>query len=293
MNYQQFVCAVEKRVKQQMTGGMTACIRSATKNNGKKRIGIMISEEGSNISPTIYLEEYFEQFQKHKSIDAVVKNILRLYEEVRVEHTWEMSMLQNFSKTRQKIVYKLIGEEENKELLKTIPHVRYLDLAIVFYILLDISESGTAVILITNDIMKRWNIEKEMLYSIAHQNTKKLLPAEFQTMRSVMAELLGKESVAEEGEDSMYILTNDLRSFGAACILYDEVLEHIGKQLGENYYVLPSSVHEVIIVPESKSPNRVELEEMIEEINDTQVEEEEILSYRAYYFSRKENRLLL
>lgn len=293
MNYQQFVCAVEKRVKQQMTGGMTACIRSATKNNGKKRIGIMISEEGSNISPTIYLEEYFEQFQKHKSIDAVVKNILRLYEEVRVEHTWEMSMLQNFSKTRQKIVYKLIGEEENKELLETIPHVRYLDLAIVFYILLDISEFGTAVVLITNDIMKRWNIEKEMLYSIAHQNTKKLLPAEFQTMRSVMAELLGKESVAEEGEDSMYILTNDLRSFGAACILYDEVLEHIGKQLGENYYVLPSSVHEVIIVPESKSPNRVELEEMIEEINDTQVEEEEILSYRAYYFSRKENRLLL
>lgn len=293
MNYQQFVCAVERKVKQQMTDGMTACIRSTTKNNGKKRIGIMVSEEGSNVSPTIYLEEYFEQFQKHKSIDIVVKNILRLYREVRVEHTWEMSMLQSFSKTRQKIVYKLIHAEENKELLKTIPHVLYLDLAIVFYILLDISESGTAIILITNDIMKTWKIEKELLYTTAHENTKKILPAEFQTMRSMVAELLGEGNQMENGEDFMYVLTNEIRSFGAACILYDELLEDIGKRLGENYYVLPSSVHEVIIVPESKSPNRLDLEDMIEEINDTQVEEEEILSYRAYYFSRKEKRLIL
>lgn len=293
MNYQQFVCAVEQKVKQQMREGMSVCVQRTIKNNGKVRIGIMLSEEGSNVSPTIYLEEYFDQFQKHKSIDQVVKNIWRLYREVRIEHTWETTILQSFSKTRQKIVYKLIHAQENEELLKTIPHVLYLDLAIVCYILLDISESGTATILITNEMMKMWKIEKELLYSIAHQNTKKALPAEFKTMRSVVAELLGEENQLGEGEDLMYVLTNEIRSFGASCILYDKVLEDIGNQLGENYYVLPSSVHEVIIVPESKSPNRADLEDMIEEINDTQVEEEEILSYRAYYFSRKENRLIL
>ena len=147
--------------------------------------------------------------------------------------------------------------------------------------------------MITDDIVKMWGVEKERIYNIAHQNTKRLLPPEFQTMRSVVAELLGEETNDQEGEDFMYVLTNEIRSFGAACILYDKVLEDIGNQLGENYYVLPSSVHEVIIVPESKSPNRIDLEDMIEEINDTQVEEEEILSYRAYYFSRKENRLIL
>lgn len=293
MNYQQFVCAVERKVKEQMREGMSVCVQRTMKNNGKVRIGIMLSEEGSNVSPTIYLEEYFDQFQKHKSIDQIVKNIWRLYREVRLEHTWETSMLQSFSKTRQKIVYKLIHAQENEELLKTIPHVLYLDLAIVCYILLDISESGTATILITNEMMKMWKIEKELLYSIAHQNTKKVLPVEFKTMRSVVAELLGEENRLGEEEDIMYVLTNEIRSFGASCILYDKVLEDIGNQLGENYYVLPSSVHEVIIVPESKSPNRADLEDMIEEINDTQVEEEEILSYRAYYFSRKENRLIL
>lgn len=292
MDYQQFVCAVERKVKQHMTEGMTACVQSTTKNNGRRRVGIMVSETGSNVSPTIYLEEYFEQFQKHHSIDKVVENILRLYREVRVEHTWETSMLQSFSKTRKKIVYKLIHAEENAELLKTIPYMLYLDLAVVFYILLDVSDSGTATILITNEMMKKWKLQKEVLCAVAHQNTKKLLQPKFQTMRSVVAELLGGEKTAGE-EDFMYVLTNEIRSFGAACILYDKVLEDIGNQLGENYYVLPSSVHEVIVVPESKSPNRMDLEEMIEEINDTQVEEEEILSYRAYYFSRKENRLIL
>ena len=276
MNYQQFVSAVEVKVKQQVKEGISVCIQTTMKNNGKNRVGIMVSEKGINVSPTIYLEEYFQQYQK-----------------VRIEHAWETSVLQSFSKMQQKIVYKLIHAEENAELLEQIPHMCVLDLAIVFYVLLDVSKSGTATILITDDIVKMWGVEKERIYNIAHQNTKRLLPPEFQTMRSVVAELLGEETNDQEGEDFMYVLTNEIRSFGAACILYDKVLEDIGNQLGENYYVLPSSVHEVIIVPESKSPNRIDLEDMIEEINDTQVEEEEVLSYRAYYFSRKENRLIL
>ena len=293
MNYQQFVSAVEVRIKQQVKEGMSVCIQTTMKNNGKNRVGIMVSEKGINVSPTIYLEEYFQQYQKHQSLDRIVKSILKLYQEVRIEHAWETSVLQSFSKMQQKIVYKLIHAEENAELLEQIPHMCVLDLAIVFYVLLDVSKSGTATILITDDIVKMWGVEKERIYNIAHQNTKRLLPPEFQTMRSVVAELLGEETNDQEGEDFMYVLTNEIRSFGAACILYDKVLEDIGNQLGENYYVLPSSVHEVIIVPESKSPNRIDLEDMIEEINDTQVEEEEILSYRAYYFSRKENRLIL
>ncbi len=293
MNYQQFVSAVEVKVKQQMKEGMSACIQTTMKNNGKNRIGITVSEDGINVSPTIYLEEYFEQYQKDQSIDRIVRSILKLYQEVRVEHAWEASILHSFSKMQSKIAYKLIHAEENAELLKQVPHMCVLDLAIVFYVILDVSSSGTATILITDDIAKTWGVEKEEIYKMAHQNTKKLLLPEFQTMRAVVADMLGEEVGEHEDDDFMYVLTNEIRSFGAACILYDNVLEDIGNQLGENYYVLPSSVHEVIIVPESKSPNRVDLEEMIEEINGTQVAEEEILSYRAYYFSRKENRLIL
>lgn len=293
MNYQQFVSAVERRVRQQLGSGMSVCVHTVLKNNGKTRVGLNLSENGINIAPTIYLEEYFQQFQKNQSLDYIVRQIITVYREVRCQHSWETEPFQEYARMYHKIVYKVVHAEKNRELLREIPHVLYLDLAIVFYVLLEASESGTVSILITKEMMKIWGVDKEKIYEAAKKNTRKLLTAEFRTMRSVMKELLGEEEEDEEGEDLMYVLTNHIRSFGAACILYDNVLEDIGNQLNENFYVLPSSVHEVMIVPESKSPNRLELEEMIAEINDTQVEAEEILSYRAYYFSRKENRLLV
>lgn len=292
MNYQQFVHTIEAKIKEQLNEGESVRVNSVLKNNGMNRVGITVVKRGVNISPTIYLEEYFEQFQRHKSLERTVRNILKLYEEIRFDSFFETTMLQNYEKVKGRIVYKLIHAEENEELLEEVPYVLYLDLAIVFYILLEITPMGTATILINEDLLKLWGVDKETLYEAAKKNTKRLLPPEFKTMRSVVQEILGNQE-NKDGEDIMYVLTNHIRSFGAACILYERVLEDIGNQLGENYYVLPSSVHEVIIIPESKSPNRIDLDEMIEEINDTQVEEEEILSYRAYYYSRKENRLIL
>lgn len=293
MNYKQFVSAVEVRVKQSVEDGMSVHIHTNVKNNGRERVGITVVEQGINISPTIYLEEYYEQFRKNQSLDSIVKNILELYREVKFEHSWELDSVQKYERARKKIVYKLINEKENERILKDVPHVPYLDLAIVFYILMDINQSGTATILVTNDLMNMWGVDCEKLYEEAKQNTEKLLPAEFQTMKSVISELLEEPVDDTEEEDMMYVLSNNLRCFGAACILYEGMLEKIGDQLEENFYVLPSSVHEVIVIPESKSLNRIELEEMIVEINETQVEEEEILSDCAYYFSRKENRLIL
>lgn len=293
MNYKQFVSAIEKKVKQSVNEGMSVCVHTTVKNNGRERVGITVMEQGINISPTIYLEEFYEQFQKDESLEGIVKNILDLYQEVKVEQSWEPETVKNYECARSKIIYKVINAEDNIRIIRDVPHVSFLDLEIIFCMLVDANNTGTATILVTNEIMKVWGVGCEALYREAMKNTKKLLPAEFHTMKSVIAELLGEKLVENVEEDCMYVLTNDIRSFGAACILYEGLLERIGDELEENYYVLPSSIHEVIIIPESKSPNRVELDEMIEEINETQVQEEEVLSNRAYYFSRKENRLIL
>lgn len=292
MTYQEFVSAIVVKVKQQIKGNISVQIYTSIKNNGRERVGINLSEENINISPTIYLEEYYEQFQKNNSLDNIVENILELYHEVRFDHSWKTELIQDFSQIQKHIVYKLIHAEKNKETLRRCPHQLYLDLAVVFYILIDLNQSGTASILVTYDMVKLWNTDLETLNQIANSNIKALLPAELKTMRSVICELL-EEPMIESVEDCMYVLTNHIRTFGAACILYQGVLEDIANQLNENFYVLPSSIHEVIIVPESKSPSRAELEEMILEINETQLSVEEILSNRPYFYSCKENRLIL
>ena len=93
--------------------------------------------------------------------------------------------------------------------------------------------------------------------------------------------------------EKMYILSNHMRSYGAAALIYPEQLRKIAEEVGENYYVLPSSVHETIIVAESESPDKEELCSLIKEINETQVEAEEVLSDHAYYYDCSTGKLTL
>lgn len=296
MNYQQFIEEVERRVKEKIKGNetITVYIHTAVKNNGKERKGITVSEKGIHISPTIYLEEYFQQFQEGKPIEKIVEKILQLYEEVKCSHPCEESLLQNYEELKGKFACKLIHRGKNEKLLNDIPYVPWMDLAIVVFVLLEVSPYGTATVLVRKEHLEIWGLTEAQLFDEAKKNTPILLPYQFCPMRKLLREIC--PYAVDEGEveeESLYVLSNKLRSFGAASMLYEGILEKVGQKLGENYYILPSSIHEVIVVPESKSPVKQDLEEMVREINETQVEEEEVLSDRVYYFSRKENRLFL
>lgn len=296
MNYQQFIEEVERRVKEKIKGNetITVYIHTAVKNNGKERKGITVSEKGIHISPTIYLEEYFQQFQEGKPIEKIVEKILQLYEEVKCSHPCEESLLQNYEELKGKFACKLIHRRKNEKLLNDIPYVPWMDLAIVVFVLLEVSPYGTATVLVRKEHLEIWGLTEAQLFDEAKKNTPILLPYQFCPMRKLLREICPYAvDEGEEEEESLYVLSNKLRSFGAASMLYDGILEKVGQKLGENYYILPSSIHEVIVVPESKSPVKQDLEEMVREINETQVEEEEVLSDRVYYFSRKENRLFL
>ena len=296
MNYQQFIEEVERRVKEKIKGNetMTVYIHTAVKNNGKERKGITVSEKGIHISPTIYLEEYFQQFQEGKPIEKIVEKILQLYEEVKCSHPCEESLLQNYEELKGKFACKLIHRGKNEKLLNDIPYVPWMDLAIVVFVLLEVSPYGTATVLVRKEHLEIWGLTEAQLFDEAKKNTPILLPYQFCPMRKLLREICPYAvDEGEEEEESLYVLSNKLRSFGAASMLYDGILEKVGQKLGENYYILPSSIHEVIVVPESKSPVKQDLEEMVREIDETQVEEEEVLSDRVYYFSRKENRLFL
>lgn len=291
MTYYQFIEAVETKVKEVVDTEVTVGVHTAEKMNGVTKRGIILSKEGVNVSPTIYLEEYFGQYQHGKSVEQIVHDILNLYREVRCEKSWDVDKIQTFSLIENKIVYRVIHYEKNRELLENLPYVRFLDLAITFCVLLEVTEHGTATMMVRNEHLEMWNVSKEVLYENACRNTEKLLPYSFQTMNAVVEELTGMPVYEED--DVLYVLTNCIRSFGAAAMLYKDRLRRIGEYLRENYYILPSSIHEVIIVPESVAPFRGVLNRMVEEINETQLEEEEILSDHAYYYDCKKGCLML
>ena len=286
MNYQQFILAVKDKVIAALGDGMRLQIHTALKNNGVERVGLTIIDERINVSPTIYLEEYYKQFQNGFEVDEIVQSLLNVYHEVKFEHTWDVQTVKDYESMRSKIVYKLIHAAKNEALLQNMPHIAYLGFAIVFYILFEVDDSGTATIPITNELLELWDVPLDSVQQNAFCNAPILLPAYFKPMQIVIDELMGTNYSEQESiEDLMYVLTNSLRSFGAACILYDGILEKMYEEIGENYYLLPSSIHEMIIVPECNSPSREHLNEMIAEVNQTQVDEEEFLSNCVYYYN--------
>ncbi|MCI8797295.1 MAG: hypothetical protein HFG89_10640 [Dorea sp.] len=289
MTYYQFIHEVEMKVKEGVRENTTVYIHSAVKNNGTTRHGITIAETGINIFPTIYLEEYYRQFQAGSTLESIAGDILRLYGEVRFQRSFESEALRNYEGVKKKIVYHLVNREANKELLKEVPYKEYLDMAVVFYVLLEVNTYGMASMMIKDEHINMWNVPAKEIFRRAHENTRRLLPGEFKTMNVVLQELLNVEE--EDKEDVMYVLSNRLRSYGAAVILYEDRLEEIGEYLGENYYVLPSSVHEMIIIAESAAPGQEELSDLVTEINTTQVDAEEVLSNHAYYYDRKKRKL--
>lgn len=301
MSYEQFVQRLESAIRGFAEESLELSIHTSVKNNGYQRRGITFSEKGTNISPTIYLEEYYAKYTQGANLEQLAEQILEMYHKVRLEHSWRNDRIQDYKWVKNHIIYKLVHRDRNRQLLRDVPYVEYLDLAILFYVLVDVDEPGEqmATMLIRNEHMKWWKVSVEDIYQRAIINTERLLPYEFCAMCALLDEMLGYQDVDEEDwralreQENMYILTNKIRNYGAAAMLYPGRLEMIGVYLKENYYILPSSVHELIVLPESKALPREEMGCIVNEVNETHVQPEDFLSDHAYYYDREEKKIYI
>ena len=158
---------------------------------------------------------------------------------------------------------------------------------------------GNGSILIRNQYLETWGVSVKELWDTADRNTRRLFLPECTSMENVLKEIGEKERTEFHPELpepdgkflSMSVLSNRQRIFGSAVLLYDGYLERIGEKIGKNYFILPSSIHEVIILPENGGEDYEGMREMIREINETQVEDQEILSDNLYYFDRQKNKM--
>lgn len=297
MNYEEFKSNILERMKQLLEPDTTVSLQTICKNNGLKLDGLIISNKTSNISPTIFLNPYYEKQNFFPDFDAICQDIALTYRQNRATERIDAQFFTNYTCIRNHIAYRIIHYEKNKELLETVPYIRYLDLAIVFYCLLQMSESGNATILIHTNHLKLWNITTEQLYAQACRMTPQLLPYDFRNMTSVLSGLLHTPVPVDLSNTKaasfcpMYVLTNARKLYGASCILYPGLLESISEKLDSDLFILPSSIHEVIVLPAANRSYSKELADMVAQINETELTTDEVLSSRIYYYSRAEQAL--
>ncbi len=275
MNYTEFMNAMLCEIRGQVDAQVRTELYTVTKNNGTRRTGILFKQEDSNLAPTIYLEEFYQKYLKGQQVPDLADSICSIYQEIRVKKTCDCQNLFDFNHVKEHIVYKLIRRDANEELLKQIPYEPFLDLAVVYYIQIDNTRFGSAAIQIRNEHLRYWRVEKEEIRRLAEKNTPRIYPAQIQKIVRFM-----------------YVATNEQCSLGAAVMRYPDFLEKVRGMIRGDFYILPSSIHEVILVPESFGLEPERMAEMVKEINQTGVAPEEVLSDSVYYFDGEEIRIV-
>lgn len=293
MEYKEFVEYIKMNAGYIAGEGGNITINHVIKNNGCEMDGLVIMEKGKDIAPTIYLDSFYELYTNGENIKNIIRQIEVIYEQNKNNVTFDVNILKHFDTIKDKIVYKVVNYRSNEKLLEQVPHKRMLDLAVVFYCLLDNEYGRSATALIYNNNLKNWNVTIDDVYKAALKNTPDLLHSKI----SSMAALFEKCGVNVDGEEvdlkdyvpsDMYVLTNESKLNGAACILYENVLYDFAQKLGADLYILPSSVHEVILLPKLSMFEKDELVNMVKEVNTEGVAADEVLSDHVYEYNRTE-----
>ena len=204
MEIMEFCQKVKRSLAAESEEGIKISVKEITKNNGIILHSITISKTGMNISPNIYLDGLYDAYESGRTFRSVMNEVRKIYEESKMESSIDMSFFMDYEKMKEKVVYKVIGYERNKELLRQIPHILFLDMALVFYCYVPKKELDCATILIYDSHLKMWGISKERLYWDAQRNTPHFLPPRILSMEEVMNDIFsGSIMPVSEGEEEM------------------------------------------------------------------------------------------
>ena len=283
-------------------------VSQVLKDNDRALHVLTIRTGDVNISPAIYLDPFFEQAEHGKEMEDILVSIADAYLEHCVDHGIDVSNITDFEKIRDRITCRLVNEEANTQFLQDKPHTTVEDLAVVYQVILDMTTEGMATITISDSLLERYDVSLEELHELAMRNMDTLQPARFMGMKEVMTEMFAEEFAREQGMEiqeardmaaqmvpdipvNIYVLTNETKLNGAAVILNDDIRQEIAEKVGD-FYILPSSIHETLIIPKSAELDLKDLEQMVREVNHTQVRPEERLSDHVYEYDAKGHELI-
>lgn len=290
MDFNVFTENIVDLVRKRMGTAYEIRVTKVTKNNDVELTGIIVMTKADNISPTIYLEGIYEEYLAGTDMDVLTDKIISLYENQIRDINLDMEFFRDFEKVRDRIFYKLISFEKNRRLLKDVPYFRWHDLAIVFYYAMQEELLGKASITIHCHHMIMWGQSRDSLYRTAQKNMKEGMPELLLSMQELFCQITGI-TIQKEDEIPMYVLTNQEKIYGAAALLYSEQIKALADGMGCDLLILPSSIHEVLLVPDDHMKGYDFYVKMVDEVNRTQVEPEEVLSYKLYRYNRKKEEI--
>ncbi len=294
-----------EQIRSLLGDGYETELTQVRKNNGVLKEVLNVRKENSECVPCFYMDEMFQSHCLGESVDALADYVRNI---VQGESPTIKEQVETYTKKEwieKNLFFRLLDYEKNKDDLEQAVYVRFLDLAAVFYVLTEDSEEGVKSFRLPREIWKSLELgEVEVYFPVIAENTRKLFPERLEYVEYMVLECVEKRLRLELPfreilrkpdqqlrSNQLYVLTNHRKINGAAVILYPDMLEELAKRFSGGFYIIPSSVHEVLLLKEEEIGEE-RLNEMVREVNETQVEPEEVLTDHVFYYSSEKKQLI-
>ena len=284
MDFNSFICKLVDIISERIEEDEDVIRYDAIKNNDTKLHGIVIKNATEKVSPTIYLERYYEKYLAEQNLECIADEIIKLSRLHRNDINISSFEFENYENVKDELYAKLIGKDSNNKLLEHVPYKEFLDLAIVVYF--DVSKwcGMNASVLVKKEHIKMWGIDEEELFDLAIKN------AYIKNGYSIsnIFDLLGanlKDTI--QNSLPMYVMTNKIKYYGAICMIYEDAIKEFCINNNCDVYIIPSSIHEIIIVPLSDEKLGYNINDAISIVNETELDREDVLSNHGYIYSRE------
>ncbi len=296
MKLEVFVENICKEIEVKMGPSIKVESNVVSKNNGVCLHGITIVPKGETVYPNLYIDDLYEEYKDQEMVDysQVADRFIACYNNYKLDIPIAKDFFEEFDSIKSQIMCKLVNYERNTSYLEGRPYLRFHDLAIIFYYLFKDDQLEHASIFLQNEHFEKWNITISQLYEAALENTMREFPPYIETMEEKIRHIIehkNKNCVEEDLDESygekidfMYVLCNPADLNGAVGMLDFATLERFAKRINSSFYILPSSVHEVILVPAHTPEDKLRFLELVQEANEECVLPEDFLSNSVYYY---------
>ena len=290
LEFEVFCKVLEERLRGVLGSEADVEYTKITKNNGVVYNAILVRRHGENVSPTIYLEQFYKTYQNGAGFDKVVDEFVEIYRESLHNTDFDVSFFMDFSRVSEHLSFRVVNYKKNKSRLDNVPIRRCEDLAFVPLCVIDDIKDQTGTIVINNQHLDLWEVSEEELWENVYENAEKNAPLVVKGIEEFVSLRTGIR--IDEMIPNIYVVSNKSLCYGAATVFFPGVLKQLSEKLRGDVLIIPSSVHETIILGSSGCLEMdSHLIDIVKEVNETTLSSEEILSDNVYYYSAKEDKV--
>lgn len=294
MDYEIFKCVVEDKFMGFLPEEYhDQVLRIVSVNKINRTLdGLTVTKDvpGVSVSPTIYVNDMYEDYLKTEDLDA----ILKMYADLFVNSMNQMidtPWIEDAEFCKRNVIFNVINTAQNSTLLADVPHREFNDLSVIYRVVVDLVQGITLIL--SNAHAGDLGLTEEMLYDLAMVNTRRILPPVIGTLDNLMSDISPELTLVKRPlELQLFYIGNESAQYGAANMLYEDIFDDLSEKIGTDLYIMPSSVHEVLAIS-VKRVDPTDLVQLVSFVNENALELKDKLSNQIYLYDRKQHKVML